>query len=88
MQGSSKKPRLDVETTQTKSAGQQSTPGTDNITRLSREYWLGDTTKPFDPKVIESIFNEDLKSKRVTRLMALEISLYLEKYVNQCVTGH
>jgi len=82
MQGTTKKPRLDTEANQSSGlAIVAHSTSADIIARLSTEYWVGENTKPFDPQVIEELFAEELQGKRVPRLMALELSLYLEKYV-------
>lgn len=79
MQGTPKKPRLDTDASVTKGSHHTKGGSGDRIVQLSHEYWVGENTKPFDPKVIEDVFTEELKSKRVSRLMALELSMYLEK---------
>jgi intron-binding protein aquarius len=81
MQSTPKKPRLDTEGSQTSGPKEVHPTGGDIIARLSREYWVGENTKPFDPQVIEELYSVELQNKRVPRLMALELSLYLEKYV-------
>lgn len=81
MQGATKKPRLDTKNSQANPGSTPTVTG-DRILRLSREYWVGENPKPFAPEVIEEVFTEELKSKKVSRLMALELSLYLEKYVH------
>jgi intron-binding protein aquarius len=58
----------------------------DPLTQLSLEYWAPNSPKqlkPFDPQVIETIYNQELagKSFNVSRIMLLELSRYLEHYL-------
>ncbi|XP_048583484.1 RNA helicase aquarius-like [Nematostella vectensis] len=56
----------------------------DSITQLAQKYWSKDGKKlKFDPKVIEQIYKEEIKGNKfsVRRLMLLEFSQYLERYL-------
>ena len=53
----------------------------DNITQLSVRYWAPGAVnlQSFDPSVIEDIFQQEISNLNLSRLMLLEVSLYLEK---------
>lgn len=59
----------------------------DRLTKLSLDYWAPSTSgneeiKPFDPKIIEDIYyKEILQENNLSRVMLLELSLYLEHYL-------
>ena len=58
----------------------------DNLTELAKQYWAPHSAqkhKPFDPKVIDMVYNDDLKKTEFTikRIMMLEFSQYLENYL-------
>jgi len=58
----------------------------DALTQLSLDYWAPKSTrklKPFDAQIVEDIYYKELgpKSYSISRVMLLELSLYLEKYV-------
>ncbi|XP_071509741.1 RNA helicase aquarius-like [Diadema antillarum] len=59
---------------------------TDSLTQLGSRYWAPNSPKPhlpFDPKVIEDIYDKELLQNRfdVRRVMLLEFSQYLENYL-------
>lgn len=56
------------------------------LTQLSLEYWAPSTEKshkPYDPKIIEDIYSEELKDQHVgkKKVVLLELSNYLERYL-------
>ena len=57
----------------------------DKLTKLSNEYWAPHTErthKPYDPAVIEDIYNSELNHRdSQRRIMLLEYSQYLENYL-------
>jgi hypothetical protein len=60
----------------------------DDLTQVANAYWApgNQSVLPFSPEVIEKIYQEDLtasdgKLVDIVRLVLLEISHYLEKYV-------
>ena len=57
----------------------------DKLTKLSNEYWAPHTErthKPYDPAVIEDIYNSELNHRESQRrIMLLEYSQYLENYL-------
>ena len=58
----------------------------DNLTELAKQYWAPHSAqkhKPFDPKVIEMVYTDDLKKTEFTikRIMMLEFSQFLENYL-------
>lgn len=59
----------------------------DALTKVSLEYWApgSQKKKAFDPAIVAKIYNEDIGAETATtsRLMLLELSFYLEKYVWQ-----
>lgn len=62
----------------------------DALTKVSLEYWAPGSAKKkdFDPAVVAKIYNEDIGAETATtsRLMLLELSFYLEKYVRRHFT--
>lgn len=58
----------------------------DPITKLSLEHWAPNSPqqhKAFDPKIIEDIYYQQLVAQddfNTSKIMLLELSLYLEKY--------
>lgn len=62
----------------------------DQLTKVSLEYWApgSQKKKPFDSAVITKIYNEEIgiESASTSRLMLLELSFYLEKYVCSDIT--
>jgi hypothetical protein len=58
----------------------------DNLTELASQYWAPQTMakhKPFDPKVINMIYKDDIKKTEFStkRVMMLEFSQFLENYL-------
>lgn len=57
----------------------------DALTKVSLEYWApgSQQKKPFDPAVVTKIYNDEIgaEAASTSRLMLLELSFYLEKYV-------
>jgi hypothetical protein len=58
----------------------------DNLTQLSLEYWArnsGKALRPFDPKIVEDIYFSEINPDNfnLSRIMLLELSFYLEKFV-------
>lgn len=58
----------------------------DALTKVSLEYWApgSQNKKAFDSAVVTKIYNDEIgsESASTSRLMLLELSFYLEKYVN------
>ncbi|KAL6049950.1 Intron-binding protein aquarius [Balamuthia mandrillaris] len=55
----------------------------DKLTQLSLNYWApgAEDLRPFDPQIIERIYNEELHGFALDRIMLLELSHYLEHYL-------
>lgn len=59
---------------------------TDRITQLAEKYWAPHTVEhhlPFDAEVVEDIYMQDIRGSNysIRRIMVLEFSQYLEKYL-------
>lgn len=58
---------------------------TDPLTMLSLQYWAQGAQEKaaFDPKIVDQIFETELNPQKLdlSRVMLLELSFYLEKYV-------
>jgi hypothetical protein len=55
----------------------------DQLTRISLEYWAVGSSlprKPFESNIIEDIYSKELSQRRAAKIMLLELSNYLEKY--------
>jgi hypothetical protein len=54
----------------------------DDLTKLSLQYWASgpQERKPFDPVVIQQIYNKELSVQASNRVILLELSNYLEGY--------
>lgn len=62
----------------------------DSLTKLSLEYWApgSQQKKAFDASIIEQIYKDEIVAHpgSTSRLMLLELSFYLEKYVFSCLS--
>ncbi|CRK91496.1 CLUMA_CG005162, isoform A [Clunio marinus] len=58
---------------------------TDYITDLSNKYWSLDKSQndllPYDAKIVEKVYNQEISSGDSRRIMILEFSRYLENYL-------
>lgn len=51
----------------------------DDLTGLSKKYW-SETSGEFNPAIVKQIFDKELQSFDLQRIVMLELSHYLEKY--------
>jgi hypothetical protein len=62
----------------------------DSLTQMANQYWGpgNDKLKPFESNVVESIYSNEIHPSKgkssTTRLLLLEFSCYLEKYISLC----